>query len=71
LRGLNLVLSLVGFNFGVEIGQMAIVLSVLPLAFILRHTWLYRRTFMPAGSTAIGLLAAYWLVARLTGTNLG
>ncbi len=71
LRGINLVLSLVGFNSGVEIGQMAIVLGVLPLAFLLRHTWLYRRTFMPAGAAAIGLLAAYWLVARLTGTNLG
>jgi HupE / UreJ protein len=71
LHGANLVLSLVGFNCGVEIGQMAIVAGVLPLSFLLRHTWLYRRTFMPAGSTATGALAAYWLVARLTGTNLG
>jgi hypothetical protein len=71
LHGTNLVLSLVGFNCGVEIGQMAIVAGVLPLSFLLRHTWLYRRTLMPAGAAAMVLLAAYWLVARLTGTNLG
>jgi HupE / UreJ protein len=70
LRGTNLVLSLVGFNCGVEMGQMAIVLSVLPLAFLLRHTWLYRRTFMPAGAAAIVLLATWWLLARMTGANL-
>ena len=48
-----------------------ILLAVLPLAFLLRDTVLYRRTFMPAGSAAIVLLAGYWLVARMTGTGLG
>jgi len=71
LRGTNLVLALAGFNCGVETGQMAIVLAVLPLAFLLRHTWLYRRAFMPIGSAAIGVAAACWLVARLSGGSLG
>ena len=71
LHGANLALSLVGFNLGVELGQMLIVLVVLPLAFLLRHTLLYRRAFMPAGSLAIGLLAGYWLVVRLSGAPLG
>jgi len=71
LHGANLALSLVGFNAGVEMGQMLIVLAVLPLAFLLRDTALYRRTFMPAGSAAIVLLAGYWLVVRMTGTGLG
>ena len=71
LRGANLALSLLGFNVGVEMGQMLIVLAVLPLAFLLRDTALYRRTFMPAGSAAIVLLAGYWLVVRMTGTGLG
>lgn len=71
LHGANLALSLVGFNCGVELGQMMIVLAVLPLAFLLRHTLLYRRAFMPAGSVAIGLLAGYWLLARLAGAPLG
>jgi hypothetical protein len=71
LHGANLALSLVGFNTGVEIGQMCIVLAVLPLAFLLRDTALYRRRFMPAGSAAIVLLAGYWLVVRVTGAGLG
>jgi len=71
LHGANLARSLLGFNVGVEIGQMLIVLAVLPLAFLLRDTALYRRTFMPAGSAAIVLLAAYWLLVRVSGTGLG
>ena len=71
LTGSNLALSLVGFNSGVELGQMAIVLVVLPIAFLARDTWLYRRTFMPAGAAAIGAIAAWWLLARLSGTGLG
>jgi hypothetical protein len=71
LHGANLALSLLGFNCGVETGQLLIVLAVLPLAFLARHTALYRNAFMPAGSTAIVLLAGYWLVTRLTGASLG
>jgi len=71
LHGANLTLSLLGFNVGVEMGQMLIVLAVLPLAFLLRDTALYRCTFMPAGSAAIVLLAGYWLVVRITATGLG
>ena len=71
LHGTNLVLSLVGFNCGVEIGQMAIVAGVLPLIFVMRHTWLYRRTFMPAGAAAIVLLASWWLLARVSGASYG
>jgi len=71
LHGANLALSLLGFNSGVETGQLLIVLAVLPLAFLARHTALYRSAFMPAGSTAIVLLAGYWLVTRMTGASLG
>ena len=71
LHGANLALALFGFNVGVEMGQTLIVLAVLPLAFLLRDTVLYRRTFMPAGSAAIVLLAGYWLVLRMTGAGLG
>jgi HupE/UreJ protein len=71
LHGASLVLSLVGFNCGVELGQLAIVALVLPASFLLRHTLLYRRAFMPAGAVGIALLAAWWLVARLGGAGLG
>lgn len=71
LREFNLALALVGFNSGVEVGQIAIVLFVLPVAYLVRGTTMYRRAFMPGGAVAIGAVAAYWLVARVAGANFG
>ena len=58
-----LVGPLVGFNVGVEIGQLCIVAVVLPLAWSLRHTRTYRGAFA-AGSLAIAGVAGLWLVQR-------
>ena len=60
-----LALALVGFNLGVEGGQLAIVAVFLPLAYSLRRSWFYRRLVMVGGSLAIALLAAVWLCERL------
>ena len=54
---------LVGFNVGVEIGQLCIVALVLPVAWSLRGTRSYRGAFA-AGSLAIAGVAALWLVQR-------
>ncbi len=59
-----LLLSLVGFNVGVEIGQLAIVAVFLPLAWWLRKGLFYRRVLMLGGSAAIALVAAVWLLER-------
>jgi hypothetical protein len=59
-----LLLSLVGFNLGVEAGQLAIVAGFLPLAFALRHTGFYRRGIFVWGSLLILLLASIWLAER-------
>ncbi|MBC7500380.1 MAG: HupE/UreJ family protein [Herminiimonas sp.] len=59
-----LVLALVGFNVGVEAGQLAIVAAFLPVAFLLRHTLLYRRFVLIGGSVVIAILATVWLVER-------
>ena len=59
-----LLLALVGFNLGVEAGQMVIVACFLPVAFVLRNTWLYRRATLVGGSLAIALTAALWLTER-------
>ena len=60
----SLVLSLFGFNVGVEIGQLAIVALFLPIAFALRETWAYRRALLAGGSLAIATIAGVWLVER-------
>jgi hypothetical protein len=59
-----LVLTLFGFNLGVEIGQMAIVLVFLPLAFLARRTIAYRRYVLVGGSLVIALVATVWFVER-------
>ena len=59
-----LALALVGFNLGVELGQLAIVAAFLPLAYSLRHSWLYRRGVLVGGSLVIALLAAAWFFER-------
>jgi hypothetical protein len=65
-----LALALVGFNVGVEIGQLAIVLLFLPLAFAIRRTTFYRRWVMLAGSLAIATLATVWFFERAFATKL-
>ena len=60
----TLLIALVGFNVGVETGQLAIVAVFLPLAFQLRRTWLYRRMLFLGGSALIALVAAVWLLER-------
>ncbi|MES2537399.1 MAG: HupE/UreJ family protein [Pseudomonadota bacterium] len=59
-----LILSLVGFNVGVELGQVAIVAAFLPIAFSMRYTWFYQRIILQAGSIVIAVLALVWLCER-------
>lgn len=65
-QGARLV-SLVSFNLGVEVGQLAVVLAVMPFAYLLRGTRLYQGAVMPWGSTAIAGLALVWLIQRAAG----
>jgi hypothetical protein len=59
--------ALLGFNVGVEVGQIAIVALFVPLAFWLRHTRFYRMGVVYGGSTAVAGLASIWMVERITG----
>ena len=61
----QLALALGGFNVGVEIGQMAIVLAFLPVAWLLRHTAFYRWVVVAGGSLAIAAIGSIWLAQRL------
>ena len=59
-----LVSSLVAFNAGVELGQLAIVPAFPPIAWGLRERWVYRRVVLVAGSLAVAAVASGWLVER-------
>ena len=60
----NLVVDLLGFNVGVEIGQIAIILFAFPVLFAMRHSVGYLKVLVPVGSMAIAALAAGWLLER-------
>ncbi|MDB5960117.1 MAG: hypothetical protein JWP59_1411 [Massilia sp.] len=61
----SLLLSLVGFNVGVELGQLAIVAVFLPLAFMARHSAFYRKIVLVGGSAVIFAIASVWLIERV------
>ncbi len=65
-----LVLSLLGFNLGVEIGQLAIVAVFLPVAYMLRNTVFYRKGVFVGGSILTMLIALVWLAERVFNLKL-
>jgi hypothetical protein len=60
-----LLLALVAFNLGVELGQLAIVALFLPLAWGVRNQWIYRRGVLAGGSLLVIVTASVWLVERV------
>ena len=65
-----LLLTLLAFNLGVELGQLAIVSVFLPVAFWLRRTLWYRTVIFKLGSVLIALLAFVWLLERSLNLSL-
>ena len=68
-RGTQLV-SLLGRNVGIEIGQAIVVLLLFPALFILRRTNLYRPFFI-AVSVLLIVVSLGWMVERAFETDLG
>lgn len=58
-------LSIVAFNIGVEIGQLVIVLTVLPLLIKIRNSPLYSRYSVNIISAVISVTAMHWFIQRL------
>jgi hypothetical protein len=65
-----LLIALVAFNVGVELGQLVIVGVFLPIAFALRAGALYQRVIVVYGSAVIALVAFVWLVERVFNVRL-
>jgi hypothetical protein len=63
LVGNYLGLSIFGFNLGVEIGQLAIILLVFPILYLLRKTSLYPKIRV-FGSIILILFSLYWFIER-------
>ena len=64
------VLSLLGFNLGVEIGQAVIIMLLFPALYLLRRT-IYYPTIIRVGSALLAIVAAIWAIERVFETSLG
>ena len=63
-------LALLAFNLGVETGQLAIVVLILPAMFAARRKPAYQTIVVRVGSLLIAWIAAIWLIERLLGFEL-
>src|SRR5215469_6843900 len=61
----GIVLPLIGFNLGVEVGQLSVAALVLPILWQLRKNRLFVRQWVPACSVVVALAGSYWLVERI------
>jgi hypothetical protein len=64
LAASSLVPALLGFNLGVELGQLAIVFAFVPIAFGFRKTNFYQQIVLRYCSLLIAILAAAWFCER-------
>ena len=60
----SLLLSLLGFNLGVEVGQIVLVSILIPLAYLTRNTRAYPRIALQTGSVVIAAVSLGWLLER-------
>lgn len=63
-------IALASFNIGVEGGQIALALLLVPIVFLLRNEATYRRLVAPGISVAAFVLAGVWFVDRVFALNL-
>jgi hydrogenase/urease accessory protein HupE len=63
--GFGIVLPLIGFNVGVEIGQLSVAAAVLPILWQLRRNPLFVRQWVPVCSAFVALAGGYWMVERI------
>ncbi len=60
--------ALIGFNIGVELGQLAVIaLAFLAVGIWFREQPWYRRAIVLPGSVLIAMIGSYWFVERIAG----
>ena len=62
--GGNRIAALLGFNVGVELGQLVIILAVFPLLYWIRDWAGYRRVVLQTASVALIAISCFWFVER-------
>ena len=69
MGGEHLVLTLLGFNIGVELGQIAIICTIFPMLFLLRNRSVYK-WILCGGSLMLMAIALYWVIERVFDVDL-
>ncbi len=69
LEGEYMVLSLLGFNLGVEIGQVLIICAMFPVLYFLRNTKAYAY-ILNIGSVLLILMSLHWFIERAFEYNI-
>jgi hypothetical protein len=62
--GEHMVLSLFGFNLGVEIGQVVVILIIFPVLYQIRTYSFFPKVVMKFGAVALIMLSVVWFVER-------
>ena len=62
--GERMALSILGFNLGLEIGQVVVVCIIFPHLYLIRHYAVYSNFLMRYGAVALILLGVIWTVDR-------
>ena len=60
----QLIPALAGYNLGVEIGQVAVVIVAFPLVKLLREEPARKRVAIPLCGLPIAIAGGYWFVTR-------
>ena len=60
-----LMISLLGFNLGVEVGQLAMLALVFPVIAFLRSTKFYQVWVFRGGSAVTAVIAMVWMIERM------
>lgn len=61
----SLVIGLLGFNIGVEFGQLAVIALVFGATFWVSDAKIYRKWVVVPGSSLIALIGIYWTIERV------
>ena len=68
-RMVDLLKVVIGFNIGVELGQIAIVAVIFPILFWLRKTSFYQPYILKGVSAVLILISGWWFVQRAFGLD--
>lgn len=63
-RMVDLLRVVVGFNIGVELGQIAIVAILFPVLYLARTSWSYEPVVLKGVSAALVVISGWWFVER-------